>query len=117
MPGPGKFEGEPKWVEEMWDEAGGMTDPENEFTTGDGFFTAITLEPQDKEKFPALASEYGVIMHEDTQGFVTAELYDNEQAFNEAVDELREIQSEWLGDDDNDTDILGEDETYDDDED
>lgn len=99
MTGPGKFEGEPEWLESMWEEISGLADPENEFTTGEGFFVAVELLPEDKEKWPNVSEEFGVILSEDSQGFVHAELYADEKDFREAVEELQEVQTEYLGDD------------------
>jgi len=99
MSGPGKFQGEADWVAYFWEDTASLADPSNEYTTGDGFYVAVELTDDDKKKYPKIKDEYGVILSEDTQGFVTAELYEDKKEYDDAVSELEEIQTDYLGED------------------
>ena len=87
MSGPGKFEGEPDWVEELWELS-------LDGSWGDGiplydeYYMVMELSDDDKARWPDLSDAYGVILHETSNGFVDAEIYDNKKDYTEAVSEL-----------------------------
>lgn len=75
---PGKFEGEPVWVEEFYDEWNeGLASDEVENVA------YFVLTDQDKEEFPELEKFYGVRLHEDDNGFVYGQTFETEMDYDE----------------------------------
>jgi len=86
---PGKFEGEPRYVEHLWTEyvMHGLGD--DEFADDAGtLYTQVVLGAEDDEltsQFPELEDAYCVVLWESDQGFVHSALFETEAEYHEAV--------------------------------
>lgn len=70
---PGKFEGEPRYVPNMWDMVLDGCYAEDLCIPGDTtdtLYSLITLAPEDVERWPELRGVHSVVLWETDQGFV-----------------------------------------------
>jgi hypothetical protein len=93
---PGKFEGEHVSVPHFWEQTlDGCTD---EVFADDIQYSFIVIDDDDRAQFPDL-KEYGLVVYEDSQGFVHALWFDSKEQFEETRAELEKAGEEESDDD------------------
>lgn len=87
---PGKFEGEPQYVEVLWQECvmHGLVD--DEFTVCDTLFSTIVIDDDLAGRFPELEGVYCLVLWESDQGFVYSVAFSTEVEYHEAIHEMYE---------------------------
>ena len=97
---PGKFEGEPSFVPELWDMVmdGGMDD---EFYDGDKPVAVFMIDNELRTKFPAAfgpdgsySVAYAILLYEDSQGFVNSSSVDSAEELTSLIDECAETDDD-----------------------
>ena len=82
---PGKFEGEPVWVPQMWDEClEGGSDEDKQ--VGEVLYSLMTPNPDEKDAWPELDT-YGVVLWESPSGFVHHHLIRDSEEWEDYDDE------------------------------
>ena len=84
---PGKFEGEPDYVQGFWHDAmmGGSQDYSDEYGT---LYSEIKIVNQERDLWPDLGNAEYIVLWEDEQGFVTHELFDSQDDLEDWYDEM-----------------------------
>lgn len=88
---PGKFEGCPDYTPILWDRTLDGCFAES-FMVDDREHMVIPFTAEDKVEFPAVAKLYGVILYEDSNGFVYCEEYPDQDSYNAACEELEQLE-------------------------
>jgi hypothetical protein len=102
---PGKFEGEPDYVEYFYEIIldGSLMGEEFDFGEGE-VYTLIILTKEDKQKFPEIADIYGICLTNSTSGFVGHIKYDTKEEYDSELANLEEqiekFNAETEGDED-----------------
>jgi hypothetical protein len=96
---PGKFEGEHISVPHFWDLV--LDGKDEEVYDGDTLVSFIVIDSDDRAQFPDL-TEYGLLLWEDSQGFVRAQWFDTEIEYQTALSDMR--TAEMLESDDEEED-------------
>ena len=80
---PGKFEGEMIYVPYFYEEALAGTDDEGG-NDSMGYWMGVVITPEDKAKFPEWLdeSDYGIILEESEQGFVSGTVFTKDEYIN-----------------------------------